>query len=62
MNAKDTRKRIEDQGGKWSIFQKWMNGQTVGMKNGEVSYYNYDIERFLSYGCNPDNEPVEDFD
>lgn len=62
MNPKDTKKRIEDQGGKWSVFQKWMYGQTVGMKNGEVDYYNYDIERFIRYGCNPDNEPVEDFD
>jgi hypothetical protein len=63
MNPTDTRrKRIEDAGGKWSVFLKWMAGQTVGMKNGEVDYYNYDIERFIRYSCNPDNEPVEDFD
>lgn len=62
MNATKTRERIETAGGKWSVFQKWMSGQTVGVVNGEVDYYNYDIERFIRYNCNPDNEPVEDFD
>ena len=62
MNPTDTKKRIEDAGGKWSVFQKWMRGQTCGYRNGVVDYYNYDIERFIRYGCNPDNEPMEDFD
>jgi len=32
----------------WSKFEEWMNGQTVGMEDGELDYYKWDVERFIS--------------
>lgn len=29
-------------------FMKFMNGQTVGIKNGVIDYYEADVESFLS--------------
>jgi hypothetical protein len=28
-------------------FDKWMNGQTVGLDNGEIDYYEQDVGRFI---------------
>lgn len=47
----------------WDRFEKWIKGQTVGVgKDGEINYYKHDVERFVRYRFNPDNEPVSDFD
>jgi hypothetical protein len=55
--------KIRKAGGSWPTFLEWMAGQTVGMyPNGDTNFYTYDVERFISYKCNPANEPVEDFD
>lgn len=63
MTTKEVKKRIKDANGKWSIFLKWMNGQTVGMySNGDTDWYEYDVGRFIKYNCNPNNEPLKDFD
>ena len=32
----------------WDKFCKFMEGQTVGMKNGEVDYYECDVENFIN--------------
>lgn len=35
----------------WSVFTKWMCGQTVGIKDGELDYYEWDVDRFVrNYG------------
>ena len=55
--------KIGQAGGSWATFLKWMHGQTVSAyPDGETNFYTYDVERFISYNCDPDNEPVEDFD
>ncbi len=32
---------------KWSAFSKWMDGQTMGIVDGELDYYERDVERFI---------------
>ena len=43
-------------------FSDWMYGQTCGLLNGGVNYYEHDVERFMDYHCNPDIEPNEAID
>jgi len=63
MTLKQARKKIEKAGGNWKVFIKWMNGQTMGIyPDGSADIYEHDVERFIRYNCNPDNEPIEEFD
>lgn len=63
MTANEAARKIEEAGGSWEVFSNWMGGQTVGMyPDGELDYYEYDIDRFIRYKCNPDNEPIEEWD
>ena len=62
MLEKEARKAIKEAGGSWKVFCKWMSGQTMGMIDGEIHYYDCDVDRFIRYKCNPDNEPLVDFD
>ena len=48
---------------KLAVFLKWMNHQTVGTyEDGETDFYDEDVERFIRYKCNPDNEPMSEGD
>ena len=60
MNEKEVEKRIGRD--KMPLFLNWMRGQTVGLKDGEADYYDDDVNRFIRYKCNPDNEPLAEFD
>ena len=63
MTGEEVKKRIKEAGGSIEVFSKWMRGQTVGMyPDGSVDYYEYDVDRFIRYNCNPDNEPIEEWD
>jgi hypothetical protein len=63
MRKKDAKEKIEKAGGSWEIFSKWMRGQTCGIyPDGATDYYEYDVNRFIRYKCNPDNEPPEEWD
>lgn len=31
----------------WGKFADWMCGQTVGIKDGELDYYEWDVNRFI---------------
>lgn len=63
MREEEVKKRIKEAGGSWDVFCDWMAGQTVsGYEDGTVNWYEYDVMRFIRYKCNPDNEPVGDFD
>lgn len=44
--------KLKENNLKWSVFSKWMTGQTVGLtKDGAIDYYEYDVERFIrNYG------------
>jgi len=60
MKLPEVRKKL---GNKTEIFLKWIDHQTVPLdENGEIEYYEYDVYRFISYGYDPKNEPLEDFD
>jgi len=39
-------------------FNKWMFGQTTAL----YGVYRYDLERWLRYKCNPNNEPLYEMD
>ena len=56
------KKAIEDAGGCWEVFKVWMMGQTVGIRDGEVDFYDWDVERFIGYKCDPNNEPLIEWD
>ncbi len=60
MNKKQVQNKIGIEN--WSVFSNWMRGQTVGITNGEINYYDYDVERFISYKFDPKNEPISDMD
>lgn len=63
MTIKEAKKRIKKAGGDWKVFTQWMEGQTLGMyPDGSADIYKCDVERFIKYKCNPDNEPIGEFD
>jgi len=63
MTTKQASKKIKEAGGSWVDFQEWMVGQTMGLNpDGSTDYYEYDVNRFISYKCDSKNEPLEDWD
>jgi len=44
MNKKEVIKRIGKHN--WKAFCEFMNGQTVGLKDGKTDYYEIDVEHF----------------
>jgi hypothetical protein len=64
MTESEARTKIEKAGGSWEIFCKWMYGQTIGInpETNEPDIYEYDVERFISYKCNPAREPLGSWD
>lgn len=63
MTVNEAKKVVEENGGDWEIFCSWMYGQTCGIdKNGNPDIYDYDVQRFVRYNCNPKNEPLHEWD
>lgn len=63
MKTLEAKSKIEAAGGSWETFCKWMYGQTMGVyPDGSANIYEYDVDRFIRYQCNPKNEPVGDWD
>jgi hypothetical protein len=63
MRLEEVQEIIEAKGGSIETFFKWMRGQTIGLyDDGTSNFYEYDVERFIRYGCNPDNEPLSEWD
>jgi hypothetical protein len=63
MTEKQAKQKIEKAGGSWKVFKKWMYGQTVGVnEDGTTNYYDWDVEKFIGYGCDPKNVPLGDWD
>ncbi|MGI0060122.1 MAG: hypothetical protein ACREBJ_10190 [Nitrosotalea sp.] len=46
MNKKEICKIISDEN--WEKFCKFMSGQTVSFKNGEVDFYECDVQNFIN--------------
>ena len=45
MNEAEVKELV---GERWEEFEKWMNGNTVGINDdGTIDYYRWDVERFL---------------
>jgi hypothetical protein len=63
MKIEEAEKAIKEAGGDWKVFEQWHCGQTYGINpDGTTNIYEYDVERFIRYKCNPDKEPMCDFD
>jgi len=63
MRIEEAEKAIKDAGGDVEVFWKWMYGQTMSLNDdGSTNVYEYDVERFIRYKCNPDNEPLNEWD
>ena len=63
MKIQQAEDKIKQAGGNIEDFHEWMDGQTVGLnEDGTVDYYDYDVDRFISYKCNPKNETVGAWD
>ena len=63
MKIEQAKKKIKDAGGDWEVFMEWMSGQTVGLNDdGSTDFYDYDVNRFIRYKCDPKNEPWYEFD
>ena len=43
----------------WNTFEKWIHGQTTGIKDGEPNYYDWDVARFVSSHVTPNDELYE---
>jgi len=63
MTIQETKKKLKAAGITFSAFLKWMMGQTVGIyPNGETDFYDYDVNRFIRYKGNSENESIGEFD
>lgn len=62
MTQEKAEKLVIEAGGKVEDLWEWMRGQTCGLIDGVPDFYDYDIERFIRYKCNPKNEPIAEFD
>jgi hypothetical protein len=63
MTIKEAEQKIINSGGKIDVFWNWMKGQTMSLNpDGSTNVYDYDVDRFIRYKCDPKNEPIEDFD
>ena len=52
MTKKEAQKLIEQAGGMWDDFERWMSGQTVGVNDDmSIDYYDHDVRRFIDGGC-----------
>ena len=48
MTKKEVKKLLKENKLTWKDFSKWMTGQTVGMINEEIDYYDHDVKRFIA--------------
>ncbi len=63
MRVEEARKKVKEAGGSWEVFENWMVGQTIGVyDDGTPNIYDWDVDRFIRYKCDPDNEPLEEWD
>lgn len=62
LTEKQAKKKIKDAGGSWKVFSEWMIGQTCPLVDGKCCYYEYDVDRFIRYKCDPNNEPLAEWD
>ena len=63
MREEKIKQLLKEAGGDWKVFSNWMSGQTMGIyPDGELDYYEYDVERFIRYEYNPENEPLCEID
>ena len=52
MKTDETKNVLAHAGLKWEDFLDWMDGHTVGIRDGEVDYYECDVSRFVrNKGC-----------
>jgi len=63
MTIQEAEKKIVEAGGSVDVFWEWMSGQTCGLNpDGTTDVYEYDVNRFIRYKCNPKNEPISEVD
>jgi hypothetical protein len=63
MTIEQAENKIKQAGGSVEVFWDWMRGQTMGInEDGSTNVYDYDVDRFIRYKCNPKNEPVWEID
>lgn len=63
MTIEQAETKIKESGGNVDVFWHWLRGQTVALNDdGSTDVYEYDVDRFIRYKCNPDNEPVDEMD
>jgi hypothetical protein len=48
MREQEVKQKLKERGLKWSDFNKWLKGQTVGVYlDGTINYYEWDVSRFI---------------
>ena len=63
MTITQAEDKIKQAGGSIEVFWQWMSGQTLGhAATGQTNVYEDDVDRFIRYGCNPNNEPLVEVD
>jgi len=63
MKIEQAENKIKKEGGDVEVFWGWMRGQTMGFNpDGSINVYEYDVDRFIRYKCNPKNEPMAEVD
>ena len=63
MTIEQAEQKIIEAGGSTEVFWDWMTGQTMGLNDdGTTNIFDHDVERFIRYKCNPDNEPSWEID
>lgn len=63
MTVQQAEEKIQSAGGSIVVFWEWMSGQTMGMnEDGTIDVYDYDVDRFIRYNCDPKKEPLAEMD
>lgn len=49
MVESEVKRQLEENNLPWEDFQKWMFGQTVSvLDNGQIEYYDWDVNRYVA--------------
>ena len=59
---KETKELLKKHNITFEVFDKWMYGQTCPIQSGELCYYSWDVDRFIRYKGDPNNEPFAEWD
>ena len=62
LTEQQTKDKLKKAGISWEVFIEWMIGQAGPLIDGKMGYYEWDVDRFIRYKGDPNNEPLVEWD